>query len=102
MSKELQILILQALRDQQRSGSPDFLEADKLAKNLEQSPQVIREQLDILEQDQCVHVVKTFGPHYSAQILPKGLKYLEDVEGESSVLTSNIGQGGKDGKHGKE
>jgi hypothetical protein len=58
------------------------LEADKLAKNLEQSPQVIREQLDILEHDKCVHVVKTFGPHYSAQILPKGLKYLEDVEGE--------------------
>jgi DNA-binding Lrp family transcriptional regulator len=82
MSKELQIRILEALRDQQRSGSADFLEAERLAKNLDQSSEVIREQLDILEQDGCVHVVKTFGPHYSAQILPKGLKCLADVEGE--------------------
>ena len=82
MSRELQIRILQALRDQQRSGSADFLDAERLAKNLDQSSEVIREQLDILEQDKCVHVVRTFGPHYSAQILPKGLKYLEDVGGE--------------------
>lgn len=80
MSKQLQIRILQALRDQQRSGSPDFLDADKFSMNLKQTPQVIREQLDILERDKYVHLVRSIGLHYSAQILPKGLRYLEDVE----------------------
>jgi len=80
MSKQLQIRVLQALRDQQRSGSPDFLDSDKFSRTLEQSAQVIREQLDILERHKYVHVVRSIGLHYSAQILPKGLKYLEDVE----------------------
>ncbi len=82
MSKELQIRILKALRDQYRSGSGYFLGADKLAENLGQSVQDIHEELNILEQGKCVSVVKTFGRTHSAHILPKGSKYLEDVEGK--------------------
>jgi hypothetical protein len=78
-AQEIRVRILLRLDEHYREDSSTFVDDADLAALFMTTLREVQDQLEILEEQQLVDLVKTFGPCYSAMIRPRGRIFVESL-----------------------